>query len=439
MSTLRLRHIFTTTGTTLLAGGFSLLLTFLVARLLTPLQNGHYSQFSLIFNLYYIFMNFGIGAASTYFISSGKIAARRVAAVNVKMIAAIGLLSLLLGLLLAQGDFWPFVEENFKIPRKIFFLGLLAGYFLLVFNQGIAILLGKQHFDAVNLLNLLKASLPVLAILLAAPLIFDETGFSVATVFAMCAAGAVCIWYVFRVFSGDVSAPQKAGGAKTKAIFSYGCRVYVSNLFHYLAMRGLLMILSYYYAPEYVGFFSIGLVLLEALLVIPSAVGQLIFPQSSSANFNYELTDKVMRLNIYVGLLTIVGVILLASPVIGFLLGTKYQLVATVAIHLTPSILLLAVPRILSQVLSGRGHPEYPLIAACLSFFLGGLLAFWSIPAFGIAGAAWVTNLVSGVTALVTIYGYTSLRGVRIGEVFLPRRSDFTFIETAMRRFKDVK
>lgn len=431
---LRLRHIFTTASATLVGGGLGLLLTLLVARFLTPSQNGHYAQFVLIFNLYYILLNLGLGPASTYFISSGQVEERRVTLANIKIVGAIGALSLLAGGLLGMDGGGQWIEARFKIPQEILFIGLAAGFFLFIFNQCIAILMGKKRFDTVNVLNLLKAALPLLAIGVAMLVLLNETGFAFATMLALAAVSLVGIWCVLRDMSKAPSETQKNSTGLSRSIFRYGGLVYASNVLHYLAMRGLLIILSYYYAPEYVGFFSIALVLLETVLVIPGVVGQLIFPQSSSPQFNYGLTDTIMRLNVYVGLLTIIGVILLAPLIIGLILDPKYQPVAVAFAHLTPSVVLLAVPRILSQVLSGQGHPEYPLYAATISFFLGGALAFWSIPAYGIAGAAWVTNFVSAVTAIVTVYGYTRLRGVSVAEVFRPRQSDFDFVGHAFRR-----
>src|SRR5438445_27110 len=279
---LRLSHVFTTTSATFIGGGLSLLLTLLVARLLTPLQNGHYAQFLLIFNLYYILINFGLGPASTYFISSGQVGERRVTLVNIKMVSAIGVISLLLGVLFWMEGGWHWIEEQFKVPQKILVIGLVAGLFLFAFNQCIAILMGKKRFDTVNLLNLLKAALPLRAIGVAMLVLFDATGFAFATTLALAAASIVSTWYVLRATLRAPPEPHKNTIELTRSIFRYGGLVYASNFLHYLAMRGLLIILSYYYAPEYVGFFSIALVLLETVLIIPGVVGTLIFPQSSS-------------------------------------------------------------------------------------------------------------------------------------------------------------
>jgi O-antigen/teichoic acid export membrane protein len=431
---LRLRHVFTTTGATLAGGGLGLLFTLLAARLLAPSENGHYAQFVLIFNLYYILLNFGLGPASTYFISSGQVREQRVVSVNVKAVGAIGVASALCvaGLWLGDGGQW--VEAHFKIPPAMLFTGIAAGFFLLVFNQALAILVGKKSFDTVNLLNVLKTALPFPVVALVLLVLAGEAGFAVATLIALLVASLLGMKLVARNLAHAPHAKTAADAGLTHSIFRYGLQAYAANVMHYIAMRGLLIILSYYYAPEHVGFFSIALVLLETLLVIPGVIGQLIFPHSSHPEFDYGLTDTIMRLNVYVGLLTVAFVLLLAPWGIGWILGAKYQSVATALMHLTPSIVVLAVPRILSQVLSGRGHPEYPLYAAIISFFIGGAIALWSIPAYGPAGAAWVTNFVSAVTAVVTVYGYTRLRGVGVGHVFFPQRKDWQLVRRAAQR-----
>src|SRR5712692_12056479 len=96
----KLKHVFTTASAMLVGGGLSVLLTLWTARLLTPLQNGHYAQFLFIFNLYYILINLGLGPASTYFISSGQVGERQVTLVNIKMVSVISAISLFLGVLL---------------------------------------------------------------------------------------------------------------------------------------------------------------------------------------------------------------------------------------------------------------------------------------------------------------------------------------------------
>lgn len=431
---LRLRNIFTTAGATLFGGGLGVLFTLLAARSLTPAENGHYAQYVLIFNLYYIIFNFGFGPASTYFISSGQVSERRVFAFNVRIVAVIGIVSTLCGATIWLGNFGQWIEKSFKIPPLVLILGVTTGFFLLVINQSLAILTGKKSFDTVNFLNVLKTALPFPVVGLLLLVFTAEVSFPVAILISMIATSLLGVKLAANRLADFANSSPKADAGLSSSIFRYGGLVYASNVMHYVAMRGLLIILSYNYAPEYVGFFSIALVLLETALIIPGVIGQLIFPHSSNPDFDYSLTETIMRLNVYLGLLAVVAILWFGRWGIGLAFGENYEPVAIALMHLTPSIVLLAVPRILSQVLSGRGNPEYPLVAAIISLFVGGFVALWSIPSYGLVGAAWVTNIVSGVTAFITIYGYTKIQKSTVIEVFKPRPTDFVLIGYALRR-----
>jgi Na+-driven multidrug efflux pump len=60
-----------------------------------------------------------------------------------------------------------------------------------------------------------------------------------------------------------------------------------------------------------------------------------------------------------------------------------------------------------------------------VSLLLGVALAVWAIPQWGVVGAAWVTNLVSAITAIITVIGYCRVHHVTASEVLLPRRQDW--------------
>lgn len=112
---LKFRHLFTTAGATIAGGGLGLLFTLVAARLLSPSENGSYAQFVLIFNLYYILINFGLGPASTYFISSGQLSEQQIVSVNVKALGAIGAASACCTAALWFGDVGKWIEVNFKV------------------------------------------------------------------------------------------------------------------------------------------------------------------------------------------------------------------------------------------------------------------------------------------------------------------------------------
>lgn len=433
---LRARHVLSTTGATLVGGGLALGLTVLVARLLTPSQNGHYAQFVLVFNLVYIGLNFGLGPTSTFFVASGRASVQSVSRVNLGVMLMLACLMLIAAWGIHLWEVDQLVESLLNIPSAVLYAGLAAGVLLLSFNQVTAILMGAHQYDVVNALNVARTALPLLFIA-ATALAWAPTVASLAVVqvVAMGMALLLALWAARHAMSKGKPSRVDSSAGNLQAMLGYGGLVYLSNLLHYLAMRGLLLLLSHHGSPESVGFLSLALLLLEVTLLLPSAIGQLVFPQSSSAGFDRGALEIVLRVNLYISLVVIGLILLLARPVVTLLLGNAYQPVAHVLVHLSPSVALLAVPRILSQLLSGQGHPRYPLAAAAISLCLGTLVAIWAIPQWGYVAAAWVTNLVSAITAGVTVVGYCRIYRVRALDVFRPRNRDWRRVQSLVARW----
>jgi O-antigen/teichoic acid export membrane protein len=422
---LRTRHVLSTTAATILSGVLSLGLTVLVARLLDPEQNGNYAQFVLILNLANIALNFGLGPASTYFIASSRASVEQVTALNIRALAwiAAGVVATCWALVQTHlaGDF----SADFKIPLPLLLIGVGAGILMLVGNQAAAILMGLHRYDSVNALNVFRSALLIATVALAAALgARSPLQMSVAHSAALGVAAVASFLWLARVRPRG-QAPASTGSRQVLgAMVSYGGLLYLSNLLHYSAMRGLLLIVSLYCSTAAVGFLTTALLLLEVTLLVPSAIGQLLFPQSSGSGFDSVRLQALLRINAYAGVAVIAVVAVSARPIIVALMGARYAPVATALIHLTPSIILLAIPRILSQILSGQGQARYPLAAAAISLVIGLPLAIFLLPRVGFLGAAWVTNAVSLVTAIVTLIGYSRTHGVSVGEMLRPRRSD---------------
>ncbi|MEX8192607.1 lipopolysaccharide biosynthesis protein [Comamonas guangdongensis] len=422
----------------MVGGALQLGLTILAARLLGPEQNGHYAQFVLVFNLVFIGLNFGLGPASTYFVASGRLTEAAARRISVRVISLITALLGLVTLLIWKASMIRVVESAFKIPVPLFLWGLAGGVLLLTFNQMLAIMMGGHRYDTVNLLNISKAGVPLLFIALLSLLVApDSLNLSIAHTAAMAVVLMLSIMALTGASEKNRSAElmsEKSVGSVLHAMLGYGALVYASNLLHYLAMRGLLLLLSYYSIPESVGFLNLALLLLEVTLLLPSAIGQLVFPQSSTTGFDRRVIEIVLRINMLIGLFLAVGVVLLSIPVIRVLMGEAYVSVGSAMMHLAPSVILLAIPRILSQVLSGQGYPRYPLIAAALSLVVGAILAVLLIPRWGVLGAVWAINAVSAITATVTLVGYSRVHKVAMCELLKPRFQDWAGVQRMLAK-----
>ena len=418
---LKLRHVVSTGAATVVGGGLVLLLAFVAARLLTPTENGHYAQYLLVMSLVTVCLNMGLGPASTYHLAAGHRTLAELLRVNFLFVCIVGLVTLLAGLLLATTHAGESIERAFNAPLPMLYFGLTAGVLLTGLNQIGSLLMGRHLYDRTNVVNVLRAALPLPFVAMAGFFWAGEIAIAAAQTLGLCVAMVIALTLLRGLDCGEPT----GFGIRIKPLLRYGGLAYLANLLHFVAMRGLLFFVSFYAAPEQVGFFSLALLLLEAMLLLPTSIGQLLFPQASSAGFDRVLVERLLRVNLYVGFAVAALAVCLAKPLVLSLLGLAYVPVAVALANLAPAIVLMTLPRILSQLLSGRGHPGYPLAAAVISSALGSALAVWWIPAHGIVGAAWITNTVAAVTAGVTLFGYCRVQSVRLAQVLLPRRGDF--------------
>ena len=429
---LRVRHVLSTGAASVVGGGLGLVLAFVAARLLTPTQNGYYAQYLLAMNLVFIILNLGVGSASTYYLASGLWSLVDTLRLNLRFVALTGAIVALLSVAIGGTPLGGAVERAFKAPLPILYFGLASGVLLLGINHVAAMLFGVHRYDRANLANVLRAGLPLPFVLIAGWWGAGEMPVVIAHSQALLVVMIIALLLVPRAADGPRADVRRRG--QLAALLRFGGVVYVSNLLHFAAMRGLLVFVSFYAAPEQVGYFNLALLLLEAMLMLPSAIGQLVLPQSSSSAFDRGLIESLLRAIVYVGVSMAVFIALLARPLAAFVLGEGYAPVGTALVHLAPAIVLLAVPRILSQLLVGQGHTGYPLVAAVVSAAVGSALALDWIPSHGIVGAAWVANVVAAITATVTVFGYCRVQRVAFTEVFLPQRRDWQLFAGLGRR-----
>lgn len=425
---LRLRDVVATGASTMASGGFTLLLAVVAARLLGPEQNGHFAQFSVILALVSLAFNLGLGPASTYFIASGAASSAQIARLNLRFVAITGAMAALVALLIWSGGAGP-LQQALRVPAAVAAIGILGGVALLALNQAAAVRMGRHEYAQANSLNVLRTAAPLPLVVLATlvhPKALTAAGAQAAVLLVV----ALVAWSALRPGRDSEALPAGLLGRLVR----FGAMAYFANLLHYVAIRGLILLLSYSATPAAVGFANLALLLVEAMLLVPSALGQLLFPQSSHQAFEREAMESVLRLSLLVAMAAALFVGFAAPALVELLLGAAYAEVGSALRHLAPSIVLMTVPRILSPVLSGSGRPQVPLVGALLSVAIGTPLALWWMPSSGLIGAMWVVNAVSLCTVLVSLAGYAGLAPLRWFALLLPRRAELAGWWVALRR-----
>jgi O-antigen/teichoic acid export membrane protein len=413
---LNIYNVFKTSIANLLSGGASFLLSVTVARFLCPEENGHYAQFSLISNLFFIFFNFGLGNGLTYFISNGSMSLSQ-AKIFCKNIVLLSLLiiGIIFLLVFISSDIRK-VLSNFDVPIIIFLMGILGGCLLLAINMCSFVFLGERKYDLFNLSTFNRNFIPLMLVFGCALEVKNALSFSLATILGLFIT--LCWGRSKLRINLEANKLENRKNFYLRQMWSYSLPSYLANLLHYASNRGLAFSLSYFKTIEEVGYLLLALIFLESVLIVPGAIGQILFPKVSDNDFNPEKINFMLRISIVIGLVVSIGVYICSPTLIHLLLGPAYDKVGQVFSLLAPSVLLLTIPKILSQVLSGRGLPYYPLYAGVLSAILSLYIGFFQVHTYGLQACIYAVNFISLITATITILGYTSNFKVLFKEIF---------------------
>ena len=192
--------------------------------------------------------------------------------------------------------------------------------------------------------------------------------------------------------------------------FRYATKSYLITLFAFVSLRGNIFLLRREFGPADLGLYSIAMQIADVLILLPQAVGMILFPQLvRETGARWERTRQAALWVAGIMIVLCVLTAVFSGPVIRVFYGEEFGPSTRVLQIMLPSVFSLAVAGVLSQYLAAIGLPR-PLLAvwaAGVAFVL--LLSSALIPAHGAAGAAAalsIGNMTILAAIAVTSYVY---------------------------------
>lgn len=396
----------------------------ILARALGPAGRGQYALIALIPALIQFAGGFGLDQATTYLVARRR---EQTAAIGLTLASAAALLGLLLVAFYAVLDRIPAYADYLSAarvqPRLVWVLVALLPISLPTSVMSGAIL-GLERFRSYNLVTLVW---PVvnLGLLFGLVVILNQgVGGAVlasagASVFALVAAAAA----LFYLAPGR----RRWDSAVVKEACSYGARAHTANLAWFIHYRADMLLVGYMAGPAALGFYAVAVGLAEKLYLAPSAVGTVIFPRVAATNPGEarRLTPRAVRHSLWLTLAMALTIAAIARPLVRGLFGASFVPAAVPLWLLLPGVVSLAMGRVLSADLNGRGLPGDVARANASMAVLNLLLNLWWIPLWGIAGAALATSISYSAAVLLLARRYVRVAEVGWSELLRFRREDW--------------
>jgi O-antigen/teichoic acid export membrane protein len=155
---------------------------------------------------------------------------------------------------------------------------------------------------------------------------------------------------------------------------------------------------------DQIGYFSRGLQIAMLVVTASQAVLPLLFSRWAALESNQLSVhfEKVMRFVTTFSLMIIIGILMLARPLVVFMYGKAFLPAVAPMMILLPGTLLYLLSKVVIQFLGSRGLPEMSALMLLTGCVVNAALSWILIPRHGINGAA-VASTAGNLTLLVLL------------------------------------
>ena len=214
--------------------------------------------------------------------------------------------------------------------------------------------------------------------------------------------------------------PMKADLRFAAKIVPFGFVSMITTLMLTLNYRVDTLMMGYmYHIPDTeIGFYSLGVSLSEYGWLIPDAFREVLFSRTAKDDAIEEVTMS-MKVNFYLTLLMILGILVLGRPVIRILAGAEYLPAYPVTVMLIAGIIPMSYFKIIGTLLLAQGKKGVYLGMLSASVAVNILCNTITIPLWGKMGAAVASVVSYAVAGFVFLGYYLKIYQIPLSAVFV--------------------
>jgi O-antigen/teichoic acid export membrane protein len=398
------RQVAVTLLSQVLALGFALATSAIVARWLGQVGKGVVTLALLVPGLLVLFLEGGLAAANIYFAGSRRF--------GVADLTQNALAYLLLVMPLGGGIFALLVVTGWlrklvpDVPLWLLCISVLEFPFRLLIAAFCGVLRGLQRITLVNAVTLVDGLVTLLfTVLLVIAVPLGPAGALLASLGAVL-VNTLWVSSLVRRLGGRLLPRWKR--SVLAETLSYGLRGYVGDILAFFNYRLDMLLVNGYWGPASVGIYSVSVRFAELLWYLPNAASFVLFPRvaASHPEETRVFTWRVLRATM---VLTSIGALLFAllgRPLIFWIYSPTFAGAYLPLLLLLPGVVLLGGARVLTNAIAGRGQPHYSSLSFGLGFVLTVALDLLLIPRYGVPGASVASSVAYGAIFAAALIFY---------------------------------
>jgi O-antigen/teichoic acid export membrane protein len=397
---------------------------------------GDYTLLTLFPTVLLTFLTLGVNTSTIYFVSRKEVDLNTVFNNNIIIGTLLSIISILVGLIAIM----IFSEQLFKeTPTALVYLSLMAVPFLFLREYFQTVFQGLQDFKAFNTL-MVQNQLSILSFAFILVIIFDYglRGALLAFILGNAITVVTMIFKLVRHHSVSFKWNSFSWEYFKKSV-NYGLKAHVSNFASFLNYRTVVFILGYFSTGSAVGRYSAAMNLGERLSIFAVSFSSVLYPKISSTNSEADrnrITSIVSRNVFLITILMAMVAFVLSDFIVYMIFNKSFTETPLLLKIMLPGFALLAVEKVLSNDIAGRGRPELNMWLSIYNVLFNVILNLFMVPAFGVIGAAVSTTITYFFSFILKIIIFKRLTGEGYLNFLVVKKSDFLFYKTLFKKIR---
>jgi O-antigen/teichoic acid export membrane protein len=182
-----------------------------------------------------------------------------------------------------------------------------------------------------------------------------------------------------------------------KEEFKYGIIIYFSSLFIFLNYRADQFLIKNFLSIANLGVYSIAVRLAELVFLIPTSITTALSGRLYNVNINDKVVQKrivakTIKYTFYMcSFLVLLGIFM--TPLVPIVYGKEFWQASKVITILFVGVIFASIGKVSAPYFFSKGEPQVHLLITLLTLLINIILNLFTIPKFGINGAAYASTI----------------------------------------------
>ena len=314
---------------------------------------------------------------------------------------------------------------------------VILSFFSAIISIHQTLLLAKKHIAKANIIQIVPLLIQVAGILFCFYSLHISNSY--AYIYASLLAYLVTAIVSFLMVSKTIQFKgwsELFSAKELKSSFRFGVLFQLVEILQLLNLRYYFYQLGIQQGPQYLGIFSIGISILEAVWIIPRSIATVHYVQTSHAedlSAEAKRTVSLFKISFIICALALIVIWFIPSQLYTAVFGPGFRDVKHSMRFLFPGILVYCFPLVVSSFYFGTGKYRSLIISNLAGFVSLVVFSWWLIPKYVMSGAGLAATLSFAVASLVLCVLFVNDTHINYSS-FIINKEDWDRFKVAIKR-----